>query len=380
MKKYSYSCLAVFLSLFFSTNSFSQPTPTTKAEAIPLGCSSTRYSIVNLGYLDNVNPYSNGSKLNNLGNAVGTSNVQPYSGHAFYYTNNGGMQDIHPNNTDIYYSNAKSINDRNHIVGAGAVANSAGSSNAVFYYDQQTVQIIARSESPEFIDPVSINAKNQILLNRSNYSQAVPVFNSYVWQNGQSILTFDANGRPFYSKAMNNNRVVVGEVYSPAYIAKGFVWQNGQLRVLGALENNDNIRAGANNLNNNSNLIVGYSEKTLLPLSTLRRPVYWVKNNTGEYVIRDILNNSSTNEGVAYAVNNQQMIVGEMSVQHGSDRHAFLHKISTNELIDLRTVVDNLGSRVLEVAQDINDQCQILVNGRDAQGHYEAFRLDPINN
>ncbi len=372
MKKTLFWSLVLIFCLVCQPSFSNEPVYPIQKEKISINaCNYSKFNIIDLGYVDNNNQNTNAVHLNILGNSIGNYSLPNGLQHAFYFSDGEGIKDTHPDLKKGNQSYANSINDRNHVV--GDVFSFEGDSVTGYWYDQHSFQIIETVKTPGFLTVKDINNNDQVLINKFTTNNGGALYpQTFVWQNGHIIFDINLYGRKFVSLAMNDNKIIAGVIDYDS-IEKGFVWNNGQLTILPSLEGD---MTQAKNLNNNG-IIVGYSEKKVEPYHRVSRPVYWIKSSLGEYALKDILV-SNTDGGSANAINSQGIIVGVVSLFNMMDRYPFLFNIRTNELIDLRTRVNDLGGRVLLGADDLNDRCQILVNGYDSHGHPSSFRLDPI--
>jgi probable HAF family extracellular repeat protein len=218
----------------------------------------------------------------------------------------------------------------------------------------------------------SINNKGQVV-----GFDAVNGYNAVLWQNGivtdlnpMSALNFSSNFNFSTALGINDNGQIVGLLIAslPGGFESGFIWQNGVTTLLGTLGSNNGVAWAINN----NQQVVGYS---FLPGDTVYHAVLW---QSGEITDLGTLGGANS---IAYGINASGDIVGEADT--ATDHHLFLWQNGVmkdlNDLIppDSGWVFNALGpDGTTDKFVAINNVGQIAGIG-NYNGHPRAFLLTP---
>jgi probable HAF family extracellular repeat protein len=79
----------------------------------------------------------------------------------------------------------------------------------------------------------------------------------------------------------------------------------------------------------------------------------------------------------AVSVNNNGQVIGYSSTTDPNSQHAFLWQNGSG-MVDLNTLISPSSGWTLQTPRDINDNGQIVGEGRNSAGQNHAFLLSPI--
>jgi len=323
------------------------------------------WNLIDLGTLGGSETF--GNSINNRGEVVGMSRLyQDSDTHAFFYSS-GVMRDLAPINSGDLRSTGFGLNDIGQIVSGVMV----GSMYYPAMYDTHTGQTtILGSFGGNFYNLTGA----ALAINNSGAAVGYSYLSSgtthaFVYLNG--VMT-DLGGTGSQAFAINNSGMIAGSSSGAAAVwinnsrldlmpgvqstatgindsgtvvgerlqlgptgghDEAFVWNNGNLQGLGALESGRN--SGANDINNNGD-IVGYSDVASLTFST-------------------------------------NPVTGTIAVATNYVDHGFLYKGGL--MTDLNSLISTNSGWVISGAYGINDSDQILCWGQLNDGLYHSFIL-----
>ncbi len=322
--------------------------------AVLASATTPSYTITDLGTLGYS---SDGYGLNNLGVAVGQSNVSAYVADAFSWTSTGGMINLGKLSGSSGAAQAYAINDSNLAV--GWCYNSSGDQRPCFW-------------SGGGITEIMVGAGNA-------YAYAV--------NNLGHMLGRDPNGHPFFysggtitdlymagmssgdmAYAINDSDEIAGSGPNGPCILKGGVEYS-----IGNLGRTNGRAKGINY----SGQVVGISTLT----NWMSRAFIWTPKSacgtSGTMVNLGVL--GSGDASIACGLNDWGDVVGQSNTTAGGNYVAYvaMRDGTSYQLYDLNSCVPGLTGWTLGVANSINDSGCIVGIGRYG-GYDHAFLLTPI--
>jgi len=317
------------------------------------------YNVTDLGTLGG--PWSQGWSINNNGQVVGFTQINPPNAwYAFLY-NGGAMQDlglIGGRNNEFIDAEAFAINNNGQIAGYSEILSPLPpyTPHHPFIYSNGTMQDLGTFNG-NVGEAYGINNNGQVVgySTLGGYSRN----HAFLYSNGtmQDLGTFGGNISEAYG--INDNGQVVGDASTNANLQHAFLYSNGTMQDLGTLGGNISVAFG---INNNAQ-IVGYSTINGYDHAFL------YSNGT----MQD-LGTLGGNISEAHSINDNGQVVGKAETDNAI-YHAFVY--NNNKLIDLNNLA-NIQGWTLQEANDINDLGQIVGTGRNPSGQQHAFLLTPV--
>jgi probable HAF family extracellular repeat protein len=320
------------------------------------------YIAQDLNTLGGTNSYGYG--LNDLGDVVGESFVNPSLSHAYLY-HSGAMTDLGTLTSTAFNSSAMGINNAMQIAGF-----------SYFFNGYNTVPHAFRMSAPGGVP----GAKEDLGTLGGSYSWATGINNAgvvvgktYDSNYSQRGFTYDTAihdmGNAGYPSAMVEATAIndSGQVSGYAHMSsstpqEAFRWQGGAYTGLGRLDST--LYSWGYGISNNG-VVVGASN--ILPTGS--GDYHAVRFNAGGTPV-DLgsLGPHSNFEG-AYGINSAGVIVGQSSAK------AFIYQ--NGQMTDLNTLT-TVSGYTLSMARGINKYGQIVADGYDAENHLHAFLLTPL--
>jgi probable HAF family extracellular repeat protein len=321
------------------------------------------YSITDLGTLGGES--SEASGLNNLGQVVGWSTTASGETHGFLYANNT-MTDL---GTLVggTYSFATAINDRSQVVGYGGINGYGPGFREIrnsFLWARGSIRALSGfycvcsfNERYPVTAAHGINAAGQIVGKAKTLRSAS---HAYLWQDD---LVTDLDEGPSSSSAsiafgINGLGQVVG-----VRDGRAFLWQNGEMRDLGALPGGQTSLARAINVRGQ---VVGEADV----FGGLDSHAFLWQGGT----MQDLGTLPGDHSSRARAINAAGQVVGESVGADGASSRAFLWQDGL--MRDLNLLIPPGARWVLTKAAAINDAGQIAGTGLH-DGAVRAFLLTP---
>jgi len=320
------------------------------------------YIAQDLSTLGGDNAYGYG--LNDLGDVVGESFLNPSLSHAYLY-HAGTMTDLGTLYTPAFNSAAMGINNSMQIAGFSYFYNGYGTVPHAFRMSAQGGTAGAKEDlgtlGSSYSWATGINSSGVVVgkTYNSSYSQRGFTYDTSMYDMGDagySSATIEAT-------AINNSGQVAG--YAPMSLTtpqEAFRWQSGVYTGLGRLD--PALYSWGYGINNNG-VVVGASN--ILPTGS--GDYHAVRFTAGGTPV-DLgsLGPHSNFEG-AYGINDAGVIVGQSSAK------AFIYQ--NGQMVDLNTLTTVSGC-TLSMARGINKYGQIIADGCDASNHVRAFLLTPL--
>jgi len=322
------------------------------------------YQIIDLGTLGGSSSRAN--KINSKGQIIGNAETTNGITHAVLWTN-GIISDLGA--LDGYtHSSAEGLNEAGQVVGnAYSLATfSSPFASGIFLYSGGVMQDLGSlGLHPDHGTAIGINSSNQVV-----GLSTVGTYNSgnahaFVYLDGAMRDIGRLGGNFSAAFGINDQGYVVGQTQMPFGEGHAFIYSIAEARMydLGTLGGPNSI-AKEININNQ---IVGYSDTGN---GTFAHACIWQNGN-----ILDIDTLNSYSEG--YSINKHGHVVGRCARNPHDPFTAFVYKDGNMVLLRDHISSDS-GWDSLEVASGINDSGQIVGLGRNRQGQFHAFLLNPI--
>ena len=321
----------------------------------------TKYEIIDLGGLDPSHVETYAHAINDSGHVTGISKKLHaccgYENHPFLWIN-GQMQDLYPYETSSYGSNATDINNNDQIVGEipttnGPIPPGHTYNNHAFIWDEINGINDLGILGGYFSGALGINNSGQVVgvTNVDGGSSR-----AFIWDETNEMQ--DLLGVISRAEAINDSGVVVGQAADIPDAA--FIWDeaNGVREIVSIGSGN----ADPFDINNSGQVVGRYWPD--------ERAFIWDETNG----MQDI---GTLAEGITLArsINDLGQVVGSSRIDNVW--HAFLYQ--NGSMDDLNDLIPEGSGWVLEHAQDINNNGQIVgigfLNGNDNHG----FLLTPIS-
>jgi probable HAF family extracellular repeat protein len=321
-----------------------------------------QYTVTDLGNLGGGSSCAYG--INNAGLIVGngyieaTSNLGLHLQHAFLYSG-GQIQDLgtpsNPQGMPTVYSYAYGINDAGLIV--GCATDELGATSIGYLYSGGQMQQLTG-----WISAQAVNNAGQVVgcawPASGNYTHA------FLYSGGQmqDLGTLPGDVKSF-AYGLNNAGQVVGQSESSRGALQAFLYSGGQMQALGTIAGGfSSIAYGIND----SGQVVGDSD-------TDSGAWHAFLYSGGQ--VND-LGTLGGSESHGTGINSLGQVVGYSNYLTGSGNdHAFLY--SNGAMIDLNTLIDPSSGWTIDQAYAINDEGQIVGDGVNSAGQWDAFLLTP---
>ena len=241
------------------------------------------------------------------------------------------------------------MNDAGDVVGAGGVPFASGQNHAFLYHAGKTVDLAGSNTNLSIA--TAINNNMQVAGTYSPVGQGIS--HAFLWQNGQwtdlGVLPdnneSEAVGINLAGQVIGSSSHVVQTVDLPTVTnQRGFLWQGGQMRDLGAFE-----PASIND----PGQIVGGSRTTA---GDQRVQIWQDGRLTDLGVPQDPARTYLPTE-----INNHGQVVGRIAGIPFSKNSAFLY--SGGKLVDLKTRIPTSSGFVIDNALHIHEDGTILAHG-----------------
>jgi len=311
-------------------------------------------------------PPTKGLGLNESGHVVGS---YPFCvigfDVPFLWTPETGMIDL-PLPPDSYEARAGDINDAAQITGSMTIADVGFRG---FIYDNGGYTVLPPViPDAGWSSASAINDHAQVVGYRSITEEVNP-YNAFVWSADDGFTDLGVMDGPFSCATdISDTGIVVGWT-GVLGLGQAFVWEDGELLLLGPIPEGTTSHANAVN---NRGAIAGVGKmKPDHPSGLSAQPVLW-KN--GQWHLLGVL--PGCDVGGARDINDLTQIVGGCT-QPDDTRRAFLwQQGSMYDLNDLALLEPNF---MIERAFAITNQGQIVADGADPMNQRITFVLTPID-
>jgi probable HAF family extracellular repeat protein len=321
--------------------------------------SAVQYIATDLGALPGTY-LSKGVGINNNGQ-VGGYCLEDYSNHgsAFLWQSGVGMQDIGTLGGQIAYGD--DINNAGQI--AGSSTRSDGLLHAFLWQSGSGMQDLGTLPGSSTSSAAAIN-DNGLIVGRSSNSNNIQ--RSFLWQSGSGMRDLGTLGGTMSLVGdINNAGQVVGGSETVVGNEHAFLWQDGVgMRDLGTLGGSWS-RASAVNENG---LVVGVAFN-----SSGKDHAFLWQDGVG---MRD-LGTLGGSYSQATGIDKNGLVIGYSATTNPNLTQGFLWR-SGSGMVDLSTLISPSSGWTELVPLDINDNGQIVGEGRNSAGQYHAFLLTPV--
>jgi probable HAF family extracellular repeat protein len=297
---------------------------------VPSTLGVVQYTVTEIGNFDDCpDDCVEARSINNQGQVVGDYALSspPYNYHAFLYSS-GVVEDL--GTLGGACSIAYDINDQGQVVG---MANSLPYNNMnSFLYDGISMKGIGASTAR------GINNAGQIVVDGNERGHAC-IYTGGVMQDIGTL----PDGYDSQANCINNNGQIVGHAFNSSWVMRAFLYADGTMRDIGALDAPYNVGASANAIND-SGQIVGYSVSS----DSSRRAFFY-----SDGIMHELIPLSGLSS-VAKAINNQGQVVGFAGT-------AFIY--NDGIMTDINTLISSTSGWTIIDADDINDNGLIVGEG-----------------
>ena len=318
--------------------------PSLITAAAPASASST-YTMTDLGSLGY--GVSLGFGINASGEVVGRSYLNKVfffkcGRHTCRFTQNDPFSWMAGTMTDLGTFNAMSMSEANAVNGAGDVV--GGSNSRAFLVHNGTMTDLGPGQATGINDFGEIVGSSQgaFLISSGGTRTTLPDLSSY-------------GGGGFSSASgINNNHQIVGASDNASGYSHAVMWSNGQITDLGTLGGTQSAAYAINNFGQVTGWAHTASEATDVFLWSNGR-----MTDLGTFGL----------DPVGEAINNHGVIVGQ------SGNRAWIWSNGTFQ--NLNNLIPPGSGFTLDNATAINDNGQIVANGKNSTGQEHAFLLTP---
>ncbi|MDY7108300.1 MAG: hypothetical protein SYC29_06650 [Planctomycetota bacterium] len=307
-----------------------------------------------------------GVGLNEQGHVVGYFHYTGGWNRPFLWTDETGLVEL-PLPPDSYEAWAGDINEAGQIVGS-MTHNDLGF-RGFLYEDGEYTVVGPVIPDAGWSSSSAINNDGRVVGYRSITEEVNP-YNAYIWSAEDGFTDLGVMEGPYSAaRDISETGLVVGWTGYPTPADEAFLWDDGELTILGPIPGG--ISSSARSVNNRGE-IVGNSATEVGRSSELRGLGFmW---HEGDWTLLQPI--AGYDESGAAAINDLSQIVGSSGpIGPGGSHPTLWQNEQPWDLNDLANVEHGF---TMEACDDINNRGQIIAEGYDAQYISVTFLLTPI--